>query len=82
MNRVRISSRKGIQQVSTSVSGEKVQSICEYRASNGSTQLFCGTDDDIYLINTSNTPYTLDAQTRTGTPQNHYFGTLGMGKLQ
>ena len=65
----RISSRKGIQQVTTSVSGEKVQSICEYRASNGTTKLFCGTDGDIYFVNTANTPYTLDAQTRTGTPQ-------------
>ena len=65
----RISSRKGIQQVTTSISGEVVQSICEYRASNGTTKLFCGTDGDIYLINTANSPYTLDAQTRTGTPQ-------------
>ena len=65
----RISSRKGIQQVSTSISGEVVQSIVEYRAPSGVYTLFCGTDGDIYKINTSNTPYTLDAQTRTGTPQ-------------
>jgi len=65
----RISSRKGIQQVSTSISGEVVQSLVEYRAADGTTKIFAGTDDDIYFVDTSNTPYTLDAQTRTGTPQ-------------
>jgi hypothetical protein len=65
----RISSRKGIQQVSTSLSGETVQSIVEYKKANGSTEMFCGTDGNIYKINTGNTPYTLDAVTRTGTPQ-------------
>jgi len=65
----RISSRKGIQQVTTSISGEVVQSIVEYRAPSGIYTLFCGTDGDIYKVNTSNSPYTLDAQTRTGTPQ-------------
>ena len=65
----RISSRKGIQQVSTSVSGEVVQSLVEYRAANGTTKIFAGTDGDIYFVNTANSPYTLDAQTRTGTPQ-------------
>jgi len=65
----RISSRKGIQQVSTTLSGETVQSIVEYKKANGSTEMFCGTDANIYKINTANTPYTLDAVTRTGTPQ-------------
>jgi len=65
----RISSRKGIQQVSTTVSGEVVQSVVEYKKANGSTEMFCGTDGNIYKINTANTPYTLDAVTRTGTPQ-------------
>jgi hypothetical protein len=65
----RISSRKGIQQVSTTVTGEEVQSIVEYKKANGSTEMFCGTDGDIYKINTANSPYTLDAVTRTGTPQ-------------
>jgi hypothetical protein len=65
----RISSRKGIQQVSTVVTGESIQSIVEYKKANGSTEMFCGTDGDLYKINTANSPYTLDAVTRTGTPQ-------------
>jgi len=66
----RISTRKGFQQATTNLpSGEEVQSIFEYYKANGSTEIIVGTDSDIYIIDQTTTPYYLDAQTRTGTPQ-------------
>jgi len=66
----RISTRKGIQQVTDNLaSGETIQSIVEYVASDGSKTIFCGSDSDIYKVNQATDPYLLVAQTRTGTPQ-------------
>ena len=66
----RISTRKGFQQVTTTLSaGEEVQSIFEYYASDGSSEIIVGTDSDIYIVDQTTSPYHLGAQTRTGTPQ-------------
>jgi hypothetical protein len=69
-----ITTRKGIKQLTDLIgtsSGNSyiVKSLGEFRSSNGSSTIFAGSNDKIYKMNTSNTPYTLDAQTFTGTPQ-------------
>jgi len=64
----RISSRKGIQQVSenigsTSANADIVKSIGEYFAENGIKTLYCGIDDSIYKLDTTTTPYIFTQQT-------------------
>jgi len=66
----RISSRKGIQQVTDNLSaGEHVQSVFQHTKADGSKLMVCGSDSDIYTIDETTTPYTLTAVTRSGTPQ-------------
>lgn len=69
-----VTTRKGIRQISdligsTSSNNYIVKSLGEFRNSTGSSTIFAGSYDKIYKLNTSNTPYTLDTQTFTGTPQ-------------
>jgi len=73
-DRGRITSRKGIKQITDTIGTSSsnsyiVKSLGEYRNATGSSTIFAGSNDKIYKLNTSNTPYTLDAQTFTGTPQ-------------
>jgi len=73
-DRGRITSRQGIKQLTTTIGTSTsnsyiVKSIGEYKSSTGDTTLYVGANDKIYKVNTANTPYTLDAQTFTGTPQ-------------
>ncbi len=69
-----ITTRKGVKQLTDLIgtsSGNSyiVKSLGEFRNSTGSSTIFAGSNDKIYKMNVSNTPYTLDAQTFTGTPQ-------------
>ncbi len=64
----RISSRKGIQQVSESLGAYGVKSIVEYNASDGSKKLFCASNNAVYAVDLTTNPYLLTAVTITGTP--------------
>ena len=69
-----VTTRKGIRQITDLIGASSsnsyiVKSLGEFRNSTGSSTIFAGSNDKIYKMNTSNTPYTLDAQTFTGTPQ-------------
>jgi len=69
-----VTTRKGIRQISDLIGSDTsnnyiVKSLGEYRNATGSSTIYAGANDKIYKLNTSNTPYTLDAQTFTGTPQ-------------
>jgi len=69
-DRGRITTRAGIKQITTNLAQNKiVKSIAEYRSQTGTSTIYAAADDTIYKLNTSNTPYTLDAQSFTGTPQ-------------
>lgn len=77
-----VTTRKGIRQISdligsTASNNYIVKSLGEFRNSTGSSTIFAGSYDKIYKLNTSNTPYTLDAQTFTGTPQTITDGNWG-----
>jgi len=70
----RVTSRKGVKQItnligSTSSNTDIVKSLGEHRSSTGGSTIFAGAKDKVYKLNTDNSPYTLDAQTFTGTPQ-------------
>jgi len=69
-----VTTRKGIKQVSDLVGASSsntdiVKSLGEFRNATGSSTIYAGAKDKIYKLNTAHTPYTLDAQTFTGTPQ-------------
>ena len=73
-DRGRITSRQGIKQLSTTIgsassNSDIVKSLGEYINTSGSSKIFAGANDKIYLLNTGNLPNTLDEQTFTGTPQ-------------
>lgn len=73
-DRGRITTRAGIKQITTNIgtsssNSEIVKSLGEYRDGVGNTTIYAGSNASIYKLNTANTPYTLDAQTFTGTPQ-------------
>jgi len=69
-DRGRITTRAGIKQITTNLAQNKiVKSITEYRSQTGTSTIYAAANDTIYKLNTSNTPYTLDAQSFTGTPQ-------------
>ena len=74
----RVSTRKGIKQITNNVwtgnltNGKPttntltVKSLGEYRSATGATTLFAGAGANVYKINISNTPYTLDVQSFAG----------------
>ena len=64
----RISSRKGIKQVSKAITSS-VKSIGGYIKSNRTREYYAGAGNAIYKIDTSTTPYTLTAQSFANTPQ-------------
>lgn len=64
----RISSRKGIKQVSKAITSS-VKSIGGYIKSNRTREYYAGAGNAIYKIDTSTTPYTLTAQSFAGSPQ-------------
>ena len=69
-DRGRITTRAGIKQITTNLAQNKiVKSIAEYRSQTGTSTIYAAADDTIYKLNTSNTPYTLDAQSFTESPQ-------------
>jgi len=69
-----VTTRKGVKQVSdligsTTSNTDIVKSLGEFRSATGVSTIYAGAKDKIYKLNTTHTPYTLDAQTFTGTPQ-------------
>ena len=73
-DRGRITTRAGVKQISINIgtsssNSEIVKSIGEYRDTNGASIIYAGSNASIYKLNTANTPYTLDAQSFTVTPQ-------------
>ena len=69
-----ITTRKGVRQISDLIGSDSsnsdiIKSLGEYRNATGSSNIFAGANDKIYSLNQTNTPYTLDTQTFTGTPQ-------------
>ena len=71
-DRGRISTRQGLKQISNNITDHatantlRVKSLGEYRSITGTSTIFCGAGANVYKLNTSNTPYTLDAQTFSG----------------
>jgi hypothetical protein len=70
----RVTSRRGIKQISDLIGSSTsndyiIKSLGEFRSATGSSTIFAGSNDKIYKLNKSNSPFTLDAQTFTGTPQ-------------
>ena len=71
-DRGRISTRKGIKQISINITDHatantlRIKSLGEFRNITGTSTIFCGAGANVYKLNTSNTPYTLDAQTFSG----------------
>tara|TARA_Y100001973_G_scaffold3013_1_gene4578 strand:- start:2160 stop:3986 length:1827 start_codon:yes stop_codon:yes gene_type:complete len=64
----RIASRKGIKMVSKAIASP-VKSIGGYIKSNRTREYYAGAGNAIYKIDTSTSPYTLTAQTFSGTAQ-------------
>ena len=68
-DRGRISTRKGIKQISINITDHatantlRIKSLGEFRNITGTSTIFCGAGANVFKLNTSNTPYTLDAQT-------------------
>tara|TARA_R100001530_G_scaffold1847_1_gene3145 strand:- start:6626 stop:8443 length:1818 start_codon:yes stop_codon:yes gene_type:complete len=68
----RVSTRKGIKQITNNISDSAtantliVKSLGEYINTTGVKTIFAGAGANVYKINTSNTPYTLDVQTFSG----------------
>jgi len=70
----RLTSRRGIKQISDLIGPSTsndyiIKSLGEFRSTTGSSTIFAGSKDKIYKLNKANSPFTLDAQTFTGTPQ-------------
>jgi hypothetical protein len=65
----RLTSRKGIRQVSASVGNYPVKSLHAHKKSDGSTLIVGSANNTIYEMETTGTPLTMTAQTFSGTPQ-------------
>lgn len=73
-DRGRITARAGVKQVTVNIgtsssNSEIIKSLGEYRSATGVATIYAGSNASIYKLTTTNTPYTLDAQSFTGTPQ-------------
>ena len=69
----RISSRQGIKQISDTIGTDSsnayiIKSLAEYKKADGTTEIYCAANGNVYKLNVANSPYTLDVQTFTGTP--------------
>ena len=65
----RMTSRKGIRQITDSIGAFPIKSIHNHKNTDGSTVLFSSGDNKIWKIDTSTVPFTSTVQTFTGTPQ-------------
>lgn len=62
----RVSTRKAFQQISENLSaGENIGSVIEYVADDGSKEIVCGSDDDLYVLDTTKSPDIFVAGDRT-----------------
>lgn len=65
----RMTSRKGIRQITDSIGAFPIKSIHNHKNTDGSTTLLSTGDNKVWKIDTSTVPFTSTVQTFTGTPQ-------------